>query len=67
MAERKAHRNEWNENALDVCKDAEIVFLDLDNGLMEKPKFSKTAEKYIFPCEVAAHYKRGQNGIVPDA
>ena len=63
VAERKAHRDEWHENALDVCKDAELVFLDPDNGLMEKPKFSKTAEKYVFPCEVAAYYKRGQNVV----
>ena len=63
MAERKAHRNEWHENAIDVYKDAEIVFLDSDNGLMEKHKFSKTAGKYILPCEVAAYYKRGQNGL----
>ena len=63
VAERKAHRDEWHENALDVCKGAELVFLDPDNGLMEKPKFTKTAEKYIFPCEVAAYYKRGQNVV----
>ena len=44
VAERKAHRDEWHENALDVCKDAELVFLDPDNGLMEKPKYKKTAE-----------------------
>lgn len=63
VAERKVHRNEWHENALDTCKDAELVFLDPDNGLMEKPKYTKTAEKYIFPCEVAAYYKRGQNVV----
>ena len=63
VAERKAYRKVWHEKALDTCKDADLVFLDPDNGLVEKPKFSKTAEKYILPCEVAAYYKRGQNVV----
>ena len=63
VAERKAHRDEWHRKALITCEEADLVFLDPDNGLMEKPKFTKTAEKYIFPCEVAAYYKRGQNVV----
>ena len=62
-AERKAHRDEWHRKALITCEEADLVFLDPDNGLMEKPKYTKTAEKYIFPCEVAAYYKRGQNVV----
>ena len=63
ISDRKAHRNEWHTKALDACKNVDLVFLDPDNGLMEKPKYSKTAEKYIFPCEVAEYYKRGQNVV----
>ena len=63
VAERKAHRDEWHRKALITCEEADLVFLDPDNGLMEKPKYTKTAEKYIFPCEVAAYYKRGQNVV----
>ena len=63
ISDRKAHRNEWHKKALDSCKNVDLVFLDPDNGLMEKPKYSKTAEKYIFPCEVAEYYKRGQNVV----
>ena len=63
VAERKAHRDEWHRKALITCEESDLVILDPDNGLMEKPKYSKTAEKYIFPCEVAAYYKRGQNVV----
>ena len=63
VAERKVHRDEWHRKALITCEGADLVFLDPDNGLMEKPKLSKTAEKYIFPCEVAEYYKRGQNVV----
>ena len=63
VAERKAHRDEWHRKALITCEEADLVFLDPDNGLMEKPKYTKTAEKYIFPCEVAEYYKRGQNVV----
>jgi len=63
VAERKAYRDEWHRKALITCEGADLVFLDPDNGLMEKPKYTKTAEKYIFPCEVAEYYKRGQNVV----
>jgi len=63
ISERKAFRNEWHKKALDSCKNVDLVFLDPDNGLMEKPKYSKAAEKYIFPCEVEEYYKRGQNVV----
>lgn len=59
--ERKFHRDEWHSRALVACDGAELVFLDPDNGLMEKPNYTKTAEKYIFPCELAEYYKRGQD------
>ena len=62
--EKKAFRAEWHTKALQACKDADLVFLDPDNGLMPQEKTSpSTGLKYAFAEEAADYYRAGQNVV----
>ena len=62
LSEAKDQRKEWHQNALKACADAELVFLDPDNGLTES-KAPKGANKFCFPEEIADYYHAGQNVV----
>ena len=62
--EKKAFREKWHSNAIQVCSGAELVFLDPDNGLALQEKTAPTAGlKYTFAEEIADYYRAGQNVV----
>ena len=64
LADRERERRQWFENSVDTLKDAELIFMDPDNGLMEQQDVSKPgAEKYIMPDEVEEYFKAGHNVV----
>lgn len=62
LSESKDQRKEWHQNGLKACADAELVFLDPDNGLTES-KALKGSNKFCFPEEIADYYHEGQNVV----
>ena len=62
--ERIQKRCQWFEGSKDVLKEAELIFMDPDNGLMKTRKVSrKGAEKYIMPEEVARYFSEGHDVV----
>ncbi|MEN6645033.1 MAG: hypothetical protein ABFE08_21540 [Armatimonadia bacterium] len=63
---RLARRQQWLEAALDETREADLVFLDPDNGLggkSAKPHVNK-GQKFAFVSEVGGWLERGQTVIV---
>ena len=56
--ERMEKRKKWHMNAVEKLSDASLVYLDPDNGLREKETYGRRGEKYIFPDEIKAYYKK---------
>ena len=62
--ERIRKREQWFERSVDVLKDAGLIFMDPDNGLMETGEASKKgAEKYILPEEVERYFSDGHDVV----
>ena len=59
-------RNGWHQQALEILKKADIVFLDPDNGMLVKSvgKQSARSVKYAFYEEVRDYIKQGQSVLV---
>ena len=59
-------RATWFEDAFENLSQAELVFLDPDNGLApsRSKRHSRRSAKYIFEDEVAAWLKRGQSVVL---
>lgn len=63
-SEKRDIRTEWHKDALDICKEADLVFLDPDNGACEKePTSAKESIKYCYASEIADYYNAGQNVV----
>lgn len=63
-AEKRAYRDGWHQEALKACKEADLVFLDPDNGACEKePENAKDSIKYCYADEIADYYAAGQNVV----
>lgn len=60
LTDDKNQRATWHEEALKACNDAELVFLDPDNGATES-KGGKNSSKFCFPEEIADYYNAGHN------
>lgn len=64
---RKANqilREFWHQSALDICTNAEIVYLDPDNGAcLEEPQNKKDRLKYCYANEIADYFNRGQDVV----
>ena len=58
----KKERSVWHEKALVACAETDLVFLDPDNGAIEK-KSGKNASKFCFPEEIADYYNAGHNVV----
>jgi hypothetical protein len=58
-------RLHWHKAALQKLSNADIVFLDPDNGLLVKsvPEGSQKSNKYVFPREITDYYSAGQSII----
>lgn len=59
-------RSQWHKDALHATKDANIVFLDPDNGLetYNMYKMNSATEKHVRWDELADYYRRGQSVIL---
>lgn len=59
-------RNAWHSQALIQTKDAEVVFLDPDNGLETARMYQtgRATEKHVMWAELKDYYTRGQNVIL---
>ena len=59
-------RKEWNERAFDLFKNADLIFMDPDNGLLVKSVGKKSAKsvKYAFYEEVKAFIDDGKSVLV---
>lgn len=62
---RTFSRRDWHIKALEVLGDAEIVFLDPDNGLIVKSVSAGSAKsnKYIMPSEIVDYFAAGKSVI----
>jgi len=62
--ERVARRKSWFSKSLNVLSEAELIFMDPDNGLLENNDASKLgSEKYVLPDEVERYFKAGHNVV----
>ncbi len=62
--ERAGYRNQWFEGSLDVLSEADLIFMDPDNGLLVSGNGSKLgSEKYILPEEAERYFREGHNVV----
>jgi hypothetical protein len=62
--ERQENRRLWHEKAMETCQDAELVFLDPDNGACEmESRSAKDAVKYCYAEEIADYFEAGQEVV----
>lgn len=62
--ERDDFRKEWFKESESVLADADLIFMDPDNGLLENGNASKLgAEKYILPEEVEKYFRAGHDVV----
>ena len=63
-SERASQRNVWFCKSHDALSEAELIFMDPDNGLLENNDASKLgSEKYVLPDEVERYFKAGHNVV----
>lgn len=63
-SKRLESRNKWHFNALNVLKDADLIFADPDNSLtVSKKPTQKDTQKFILPNEVSDYFRRGQDVV----
>ena len=61
---RKQKRIAWFQKSLHELSEAELIFMDPDNGLQESNEASKLgAEKYVLPDEVERYFREGCNVV----
>lgn len=62
--EREAIRAQWFERSIVVLADADLIFMDPDNGMLVSGNASKQgAEKYILPEEAERYFRDGHNVV----
>lgn len=62
--EREYKRNTWFFKSMDELRDADLIFMDPDNGLLESNDASKLgAEKYVLPDEVEMNFNAGHDVV----
>lgn len=62
--DREQERMAWFQKSLSELSEAELIFMDPDNGLLESNEASKRgAEKYVLPDEVEHYFSAGHNVI----
>ena len=63
-SDRRSIRERWFEESLLELKDADLIFMDPDNGFLEDNNASKRgAEKYVLPDEVEQYFNAGHNVV----
>ena len=62
--ERAEQRVKWFEESMTMLADAELIFMDPDNGLLENGDAGKLgAEKFVYPEEVQKCFEAGKNVV----
>lgn len=62
--ERGAQRSHWFEKSVEALKEAELIFMDPDNGMLVNGSASKLGmEKYILPEEAERYFREGHNVV----
>ena len=63
-SDRRNTRERWLEESIHALEDADLIFMDPDNGLLEDNNASKRgAEKYVLPDEVEQYFNAGHNVV----
>ena len=63
-SDRGQERNLWFQESIYELSDAELVFMDPDNGLLkDNDPCKRGAEKYVLPDEVEQYYRAGHNVV----
>lgn len=62
-SERKEQRGKWHNKGMDLLENADLIFLDPDNGLLTRKKHNKDSVKFVLPEEVCEYYKAGHNVV----
>lgn len=63
-SDRRNTRERWFEESIHALEDADLIFMDPDNGLLEDNNASKRgAEKYVLPDEVEQYFNTGHNVV----
>lgn len=63
--ERETRRQRWTDGALAATRQAELVFVDPDNGLeVRAGPLSKNGPKYVYYDELRRFFGRGQSLLV---
>ena len=71
-SDRKAVRNDWLVGALEATYNADVVFVDPDNGVSDPANrisasidpLRKTGPKYVFIDDLTQFFERGQSLII---
>jgi hypothetical protein len=65
-AEKVALRKAWFEESLTYLRDADVIFLDPDNGIQLDPdrKRDSNAYKYVFTDEIQTYFSSGKSLII---
>lgn len=60
------YREEWLDQALNACREVDLIFLDPDNGLEVKSvsRTAKKAPKYVYWDEAKAFFETGASLII---
>ncbi len=62
--DREQERSGWFQESMYELKDAELIFMDPDNGLLESDDATKLGgEKYVLPSEVESYFIEGHNVV----
>lgn len=62
--ERRKERRQWFQESMSKMSDADLIFMDPDNGLLESNDATKRdAEKYVLPDEVEQYYNAGHDVV----
>ena len=64
MSLKHETRRLWLEGALRETGDADLVFLDPDNGIRNNKTYQQDGPKYAYPSDVEAFWNRGQSIVV---
>ena len=62
--DRRALRKSWQQNALTRLQEAQLVFLDPDNGLSNTSPTARKGPKHCFPQDLLPHVELGQSIII---
>ncbi|WP_026491425.1 hypothetical protein [Butyrivibrio sp. XPD2002] len=63
-SDREQERMAWFQESINELKDAELIYMDPDNGLQEDNEPGKRgSEKYVLPDEVEQYYRAGHNVV----